>query len=206
MARRTCMDIDFTQIVNEYSFRKFFDAWTQAREGDAVPTRKAISLRDFAPFVSDLLIYELPAPDNLCCRLMGEHVSDRVKIYNRDINWLDLVADDMRAAGIKWWRNLFQTPCAGLMQFSTGFLNGTNRITRAYLLPIQHAPDVVHMLGLATASDVFEAGEPRDSLIISDDCFQTKYVDIGFGLPKNAPEAQDHKLLAKIYSDRIFAG
>ncbi len=197
---------DFTLTVNETSFRRFFDSWQAARVGDDLPMRKAITLRDFAPFASDLLIYEQPEPGVLHCRLMGEHISDRVKIYNRNINWLDLVADDMRQIGAEWWNSLFATPCAGVMQFSTGFINGTNRISRAYLLPVQHAPGVVHLMGLASASDVYEAGQPREALIVSEHCFQSKYVDIGFGIPADLPEASDHKPLKKAWAEQLFTG
>lgn len=204
--RQVDMVEDFTRTVHEFSFRRFFDSWQAARVGDDLPARKAITLRDFAPFVSDLLIYEHPQPGILQCRLMGEHISDRVKIYNRHVNWLDLVADDMHVAGTAWWSSLFAVPCAGVMQFSTGFLNGTNRISRAYLLPIQHAPGVVHLLGLASASDVYETGNPREKLIISEHCFQTKYVDIGFGIPADLPEASDHKVLKNAWAKQVYRG
>jgi len=198
------MDTDFTKVITESSFRDFYDAWQQARDGDAVPTRKAIKLRDFASFAADLLIYELPEPEVLRCRLMGSHISERVKSYSPDINWFDLVAEDMRRPGIIWWGNMFRTPCAGVMQFSTGFLNGTSRVSRALLLPIEHAPGVVHLLALASASDVYDVDDRRERLIISQDCFQTRYIDIGFGLPETVPEAQDHKVLDETYGSRIF--
>lgn len=200
------MEKDFTRAVKGASFRRFFECWQAARVGNDLPTRKAITLRDFAAFASDLLIYEMPEPGVLHCRLMGEHISNRVKIYDREINWLDLVADDMRPAGVVWWSNLFTLPCAGMMQFSTGFLNGTNRISQAYLLPIQHAQGEVHLLGLAAASLVYADGEPRDRLIISDHCFQTKFIDIGFGMPDDLPDASDHKVLNKVWADEVFAG
>ena len=198
------MHKDFTHEMNDVLFRRFFKTWQGARVGKNVPARKAITLRDFAAFAPDLLIYELHAPDDLRCRLMGSHISDRVKTYSQDINWLALVADDMQEAGKTWWCNLFGTPCAGLMQFSTGFINGTSRISRALLLPIEHSPGVVHLLTLATASDVYDVGDPRDKLTISHDCFQTRYIDVGLGLPEAVPEAQDHKVLNETYSSRIF--
>ncbi len=197
---------DFTQTINDDLFRRFFKLWQNVRDGDALPTRKAVTLRDFAPFAPDLLIYELPAPDDLRCRLMGSNISDRVKAYSPDTNWLDLVAGDVREAGKICWGNLFTMPCAGLMQFSTGFLNGTSRISRALLLPMQHAPGVVNLLALATVSDVYNVGDPRDQLIVSHDCFQSNYIDVGFGLPENVPEAQDHKVLDEAFGDRIFTG
>jgi len=198
------MHKDFTHEMNDVLFRRFFKTWQDARVGGNVPTRKAITLREFAAFAPDLLIYELRAPDDLRCRLMGSHVSDRVKTYSQDINWLKLVVDDMQEAGKTWWGNLFGTPCAGLMQFSTGFINGTSRVSRALLLPIAQSPGVVHLLTLATASEVYDVGDPREQLVISHDCFQSKYIDIGFGLPNNVPEAQDHKVLDEVFSDRIF--
>lgn len=175
--------------------RRFYDTWQKLRVGGDLPTRKSVSLRDFAPFASDLLIYEMPEPGYLGCRLMGSHVSDRVKIYNADINWLDLVAPDMREAGNIWWGNLFNTPCAGVMQFSTGFLNGTSRLSQALLLPVQQKPGEIQLLGLSNASVVYASGDARDQLVISHDCFQTKYIDAGFGVPSGVAEATDHKVV-----------
>ena len=192
---------DFTQIVESEYVRRFYDTWQKLRVDGKLPTRKSVTLRDFAPFASDLLIYEMPEPGHLRCRLMGSHVSDRVKIYNSDINWLELVAPDMREAGVTWWGNLFATPCAGVMQFSTGFINGTSRLSQALLLPVQEKPGEIQLMGLSNASAVYAAGETRDQLVISHDCFQTKYVDVGFGLPPGVAEATDHKIV----SDEILS-
>ncbi len=195
---------DFTHAIDDDLFRLFFAIWQKARDGDAVPMRKAITLHEFAPFAPDLLIYEMHASDDLRCRLIGSRISDQVQTHFPGINLFDLVADDMRETGKVWWGNLFGTPCGGLMQFSAGFLNGTSRISRVLLLPITHAPGVMHLLALAKTSEVYDVGVPRDQLIFSHDCFQTQYIDIGFGLPANVPEAQDHKVLDEAIGDRIF--
>lgn len=195
---------DFTQLVENEYVRRFFGAWQKLRIGGDLPTRKSVTLRDFAPFAADLLIYEMSAPGHLRCRLMGSHVSDRVKIYGPEVNWLDLVAPDMREAGNIWWSNLFSTPCAGVMQFSTGFINGTSRASQALLLPVRQGPDEIQLIGLSNASGVYAADEARDQLIISYDCFQTKYLDVGFGLPAGVAEREDHKVLDDEILDIIF--
>lgn len=200
------MEKDFTQIVDAVLFRRFFEAWQKLRVGDALPARKAVSLRDFAPFAADLLIYELPTPDFLNCRLMGSHVSDRVKIGNADLNWFDFIVPDMVEDSKIWWGSLFSTPCAGVMQFSTGFLNGTSRISQAMLLPVQTEQGQIHLLTLSNASSVYAAGEPREKLIILHDCSQVKSIDVGFGLPDGIPERIDYKVLDADIADLIFAG
>jgi len=195
---------DFTQLLENEYVRRFYDTWQELCIGDDLPARKAVRLQDFAPFAPDLLIYQMIAPGHLHCRLMGSHVSDRVKIYSPDVNWLDLVAPDMREAGSIWWGNLFSTPCAGVMQFSTGFINGTSRASQALLLPVRQGPDEIQLIGLSNASGVYAAEEARDQLIISHDCFQTKYIDVGFGLPAGVPEREDHKVLSDEIWNIIF--
>lgn len=194
----------FTQIVEDDYVRRFYDTWQKLRVGDDLPTRKSVSLRDFAPFAADLLIYEMPTPGYLRCRLMGSQISDRVKTSDPDINWLDLVAPDMQEIGRTWWDNLFATPCAGVMQFSTCFHNGTSRLSQALLLPVQNKPEEIQLLGLSNGSGVYAAEEARDQILISRDCFQIKYIDVGFGLPPGVAEATDYKVLDDATLSAIF--
>ncbi len=190
------MDSDFTSILDDAYFCAFREAWEKLRSGNNVPMRSDVRLQDFARFAPDLLLYELKSPNDLRCRLMGSSVSDRVKLQSMDINWLDLVASDMRAAGENWWNSLSETPCAGIMQYSTAFIDGTNRLSRCLLLPVKHSSGSTMLLGMTKASNVYLVGEPREQIVVSADCFQGQYIDIGFGLPKGTDERLHTKLMA----------
>lgn len=187
------METDFTSVLDDDYFYAFRNAWESLRSGDSIPFRSEVRLQDFARFAADLLIYELKEPSDLKCRLMGSRVSERVKPQSMDANWLEFVASDMLQAGLNWWTTLTGTPCAGVMQFSTAFLDGSNRLARCLLLPVKHSDGSIMLMGLTKASSVFRVEEPRDKIIVSADCFQTKYIDIGFGLPMGQPEQSDDK-------------
>lgn len=198
------MDSDFTSAMADERVSAFFEAWQKLRLDNAIPERSAVRLQDFAPFAADLLMYELTSPSDLHCRLMGSRISERVGHGGPDVNWLDLVSPDLRPAGEVWWSTLTSQPCAGLMQFSTGFLDGSNRLARSLLLPVKQSEDRIILMAISMPSNVYRVDEPREQLIISADCFQTKYLDIGFGLPVGIPAEQTHKTLDEGVLRRLY--
>ncbi|MBO6505298.1 MAG: PAS domain-containing protein [Kordiimonadaceae bacterium] len=187
------MNSDFTSLLEDPFFSAFFQAWDDLRANGKIPHRSDVKLQDFAPFAADLLMYELHSPTDLRSRLIGSSVVERVKFQGSDINWLDLVCPSVRDAGELWWNSLFSTPCAGVMQFSTRFLNGTNRLARAMLLPIIGPDGQTLLLTLNKATAVFRVDDASDTILISADCFQTLYIDVGFGLPAGQPARIDSK-------------
>lgn len=203
------MNSDFTSVMADERVSAFFEAWQKLRAGKDIPERSDVRLQDFAPFAADLLMYELKSSSDLRCRLMGSRVSERVGIGGPDVNWLELVCPEMRSSGEVWWNNLVSLPCAGLMQFSTGFLDGSNRLSRSLLLPIQQPsgeqpePKII-LMAISLPSGVYRVDEPRKQLIISADCFQAKYLDIGFGLPGGIPAEQTHKTLDEDVLTRLY--
>ncbi len=198
------MNSDFTSVMADERASAFFEAWQKLRVGNAIPERSAVRLQDFAPFAADLLMYELKSRSDLCCRLMGSRISERVGSGGQDVNWLDLVCPDMRPAGAIWWNTLISQPCAGLMQFSTGFLDGSNRLARSLLLPLEQSEGKIILMAISLPSNVYRVDEPRTQLNISADCFQTKYLDIGFGLPVGIPAEQTHKTLSEDVLIRLY--
>lgn len=198
------MDTDFTKLLDDSFFGRFFLAWQTLRTGEGLPSRKDVRLQDFAPFAADLLMYELISPSHLRCRLMGSRVTDRVQMSGPDINWLDHVAPDMRRAGERWWQALVNTPCAGMMQYSVAHMDGTNRMSRCLLLPITQSEGQVMLLALTQASSVYRVDDTRDQLQISEDCFQTCYLDIGFGLPPGQEVVEHHKSPGRTILERLY--
>lgn len=200
------MNRDFTSMLDDPLYVSFFEAWKSLRKGGGIPHRSDVKLQNYAQFAADLAIYELKSPTDLRSRLIGSHVSDRVKTHGAGLNWLDLVNAPMRAAGETWWNALFKTPCAGIMQFSTGFLNGTNRLGRSMLLPVVQANEEILLIALMQATAVYRVDEPRDQLVISHDCFQTQFVDIGFGLPQSLPPRTDSLPMDEAVLVSLFEG
>ena len=182
-------------MLEDPLFSSFFQAWEKLRTNGSVPNRSDVKLQDFAPFAADLLIYDLYSPTDLRSRLMGSRVTERVKFHGNDVNWLDLVCPSVRKAGELWWNSLINTPCAGIMQFSTRFLNGTNRLARAMLLPIIGPEGQTLLLTLNQATNVFRVDDAEGKILISADCFQTLYIDIGFGLPAGQEARVDSKTI-----------
>ena len=197
------METDFTSVLDDNYFCAFRDAWESLRSGGSVPFRSDVRLQDFARFAADLLIYELKDSSDLRCRLMGSRVSERVKLQSMDVNCMELVAPDMQDVALNWWGTLTSIPCAGLMQFSTAYIDGSNRLSRCLLLPVKHTDGSVMLMGLNRASSVFRVEEPREKVIVSVDCFQTKYIDIGFGLPAGQPERSDDKSMDPVILERL---
>ncbi len=198
------MNSDFNSLLDDQFFDQFFQAWKALREGEELPNRRDVRLQDFASFASELLMYQLVSPTNLKCRLMGSLITERIKFHGPDINWFDFVAPETREAGLRWWQTLTSTPCAGIMQFSTGFLDGTNRIGRCILLPVQQTDGSIILMAISRASAVYRVDDPREELLISADCFQTRYIDIGFGLPEGLPEQDDCKPMASATLERLY--
>lgn len=194
---------EFLSLLDNPKFASFFKAWDCLRVDEQVPDRNAVRLQDFAPFASELLMYELESPSVLRCRLMGSAISDRVQVNGQSINWLDLVSQDCREAGEAWWSSLLAVPCAGIMQFSTAFLDGTNRLGRALLLPLRRSNGGMMLMAMSKASTVYRVDPPRDALLIAAECFQTRYIDIGFGLPKIESPVNHVKILDEQTLERI---
>ncbi len=189
------MNADYTSALTDPGFVAFRKTWQNQRKGNDIPLRADIRLQDFATFAVDIMMYELKAPGDLRCRLMGSRVADRVKLQGKDVNWLEMVSPDVRQAGQTFWNALFKTPCGGLMQFSTAYHDGTNRLARCLLLPVQQTDQSCILMAYSRPSGVYRLDPPRDALMISADCFQSTYIDIGHGLPADLPETSDIRLI-----------
>lgn len=198
------MNSDFTSVLEDPFFSSFFRTWEGLRTNGKLPHRADVRLQDFAPFAADLLMYDLYAPNDLRSRLVGSSVAERVKFQGSDVNWLNLVCPSVRDAGELWWNSLFSTPCAGIMQFSTRFLNGTNRMARAMLLPIIGPEGQTLLLTVNKATGVYRVDEASDTILISADCFQTLYIDVGFGLPAGQPARNDVKTIDPVILSMLY--
>lgn len=68
-------------------------------------------------------------------------------------------------------------------------------MARSMLVPIIGPEGQTLLLSLNKATGVYRVDDAVDKILISADCFQTLYIDIGFGLPDGQPERKDTKTI-----------
>lgn len=194
---RTSMRPELQDILTDPSFADFFAAWQKARGGDDLPNRRDISMRDLAPFAEHMLLYEWDGGTNLHCRLMGASVTDRIKVNATSLNWLDAISHDMLAASIDWWNTVQKTPCAGAMEYSVAYLDGSCKIGQSLFLPVRRRSGDIHILALNAAYGTYQVEPSRDQIKLAGDCLLTSYIDVGFGAPNGSNVVTTHKSLPK---------
>lgn len=184
---------DYKFLLDDPVFAEFFQAWRDARCGAEIPCRKDIKLQTFARYAESLMIFERDSEQELKCRLIGSKLSDRVGAIDNDVNWLDLMASDAKETALEWWRTAFNTPCAGLLQFSVSYPNGNNNLAHALFVPLRSNDGGVHMLGLIRNLGIYRVDPASDALLYGQDFYQATYVDVGYGLPSGHPKSVDFR-------------
>lgn len=181
------MSIDFDSIITQEPFPDFWAAWQSSRVEGNIPLRADIRLQNFARFADSLQIYELKSPRDLRCRLIGSKVAERVQQVSPEDNLFDFFSEPAAAIGEKWWVNMASTPCGGLMCFSTHYANGIKRMVPSLVLPITGAKGQKLFLALNSLPRMLDRSEPSGKLIIAEDAFEGKFLDVGYGLPIDVP-------------------
>lgn len=186
---------DLVDILEDESFGTLYQVWQRARSGTGLPHQRDIRMQDLAQFAEHLLIYHWDRKGRLTCRLMGDNVAERVKIYRPDINWMELVSRDMIPASTAWWNAVYDTPCAGAMHYSFGYIDGTNRIGQSLYLPVLRQRGETHIMAMNVSYGIYRVDAQRDMMVIGADCLMTSFIDVGFGIPKGRPHVTVHKRL-----------
>ena len=185
---------DFSDLLQQPDFGGFLKVWQSARQGAELPRRQELSLRDMAPYLERMLVYEWDEDARLSSRIMGSDVQERVKLSAQSLNWMDHIAADLVDISKQWWNGLYAQPCAGAMEYSIGYLDGKCKLGQCLLLPVRPVSGQLQVFALNYVDDIYRIDPDPDSLTIGADRLKTCYYDIGFDLPDDAEDIVVHKM------------
>lgn len=185
---------DFADLLQQPEFDRFFKFWQSARQGPELPQRQEISLRELAPYLERMLVYEWDGDAHLGCRIIGSRVEERVNLNTQSINWMDHIAADLIDISKQWWNGLYAQPCAGAMEYSIRYQDGACKMGQCLFLPVRPASGQMQVFALNCVGEVYRLDSAKGSFTIGADRLKTRYFDIGFGLPDDKGDIVVHKI------------
>lgn len=160
-------------------------AWDRWRAARLLPARADMRLADIAALLPNVILVEVPAPDQAIIRLAGTLICAVVGQELKGTNLLDWTPPEARALRIARLQHIVRQPCAGLGLGHAQALSGLDFMMETLNLPVLPDQPGAAMQILTVVTRV--PGEPRPSHVAATQIGRLperfRFVDIGAGLP-----------------------
>jgi len=163
-------------------------AWLRWRADRLLPQRSDLELRDIAPILGRMALFELRGPDEVIIRLAGTTLRDIVDFELTGRNFRDITAPADWPERYRRLSTMARHPCAGFMSYRDVQPSGRIVLLEVITLPLDSdqpgkPPQLISCTSQLGRSFELPSRDQRRAIPLA---VSFTFVDIGAGLPDAA--------------------